>query len=135
MRYYDRSGPSLGTVIIACIIAVMLSFGGCYQLSKTEYSTGYRDGTIQKFSQKGLMFKTHEGEMILGGVTSSTSGMDGTFNREMFEFTVTDPDVVKAIEAVPPGKKVRLHYRQMATQWKTNGDTRYFIVKVEAVGQ
>ena len=34
------------------------------------YSEGYRAGLLQKFSKKGTIFKTYEGEMILSSVHS-----------------------------------------------------------------
>jgi hypothetical protein len=34
------------------------------------FSDGYRAGLLQKFSRKGTVFKTYEGEMILSSVQS-----------------------------------------------------------------
>jgi hypothetical protein len=65
-----------------------------------EYSDGERVGTIQKFSRKGLIAKTWEGEMLLGGLKRKTvSGTDSnggstsstSMVANVFEFTVEDP--------------------------------------------
>ncbi len=51
------------------------------------YSEGYRAGLLQKFSHKGAMFKTYEGEMILSSVQSSANV---TIASEKFLFSVTE---------------------------------------------
>ncbi len=35
------------------------------------YSDGYRAGLLQKFSRKGTIFKTYEGELVLSSVTGT----------------------------------------------------------------
>ena len=100
--------------------------------SRIEYSEGFRDGTIQKVSTKGILFKTVEGEMILGGVYGDVDGnMQATFNREHFRFSVKDSEVASKLSAIEPGKKVRLHYSQKLCSWSASGDTDYFITGVE----
>ncbi len=120
-----------GCFAMAGVLSLPFIFGGCYGLSKVDYSDGYRDGTIQKVSNKGVMFKTDEAEMILGGMTASGDGATATFNREKFYFTISDKEVLKQIEAIPPGTKVRLHYRQSLTHWSPSGSSDYFATKVE----
>lgn len=116
------------------ILRLTICFGGCYGLSKVEYSDGYRDGTIQKMSKKGVVWKTYEGEMILGGLDFQNDGSGGgTLNRQSFHFTVSDKKIIDEIEALPTGKKIRLHYRQGMTQWVPNGDTTYFVTSIEDI--
>lgn len=121
-----------------CILAVgagvfcVLCVGGCFALSKVEYSDGFRDGTVQKLSRKGVIFKTFEGEMILGGLDFKDDGTGGgTLNRQSFLFSVSDPKVIAELEALPTGKKVRLYYRQTTATWQPSGGTSYFITSVE----
>jgi hypothetical protein len=124
---------TVGCLFMAGVLILPVCFGGCYGLSKVDYSDGYRDGTIQKVSNKGVMFKTDEAEMILGGMTADGDGATATFNREKFFFTIADKEVLKQIEALPPGSKVRLHYRQSLTYWKPSGSSDYFATKVESL--
>ena len=83
------------------------------------YSTGERAGWVQKFSRKGWVCKTWEGEMAM--VT-----MPGTV-AEKFQFTVTD-DAVAATLNADIGKRVSLSYNQR--KWIPSscfGDTEYFV--------
>ncbi len=54
------------------------------------YSEGYRAGLLQKFSNKGIIFKTYEGELILSSV-ASTSNV--ALASEKFQFTVLKKNV------------------------------------------
>jgi hypothetical protein len=68
-----------------------------------SYSAGERAGWVQKFSRKGWICKTWEGEVAL--VT-----MPGTA-QEKFLFTVWNDDVAAKINAAM-GKRVSLHYEE-----------------------
>lgn len=100
---------------------VLLMFGGCYGCMNAVYSDGYRDGVVRKFSTRGIIFKTHEGELGLDGVAKS-----------VWEFAVTDPEIIKQLEAVPAGQIIRLHYKQyyFSTPWIGNA---YIVNKVENI--
>ena len=58
--------------IIAIIIIVLIVGVGGYFLFG-NYSDGYRAGTMIKFSKRGVMFKTYEGELNLGMVLHDLS--------------------------------------------------------------
>lgn len=92
------------------------------------YSEGYRAGLLQKFSHKGTIFKTFEGEMIL----SSVSGRkDIVIASEKFLFSVTDKSLAARLDTLQ-GLDVIVHYRQKngALPWK--GDTPYLVDSVKA---
>jgi len=55
------------------------------------YSEGYRAGLLQKFSSKGAVFKTYEGEMILSSVSSNK---DVALASEKFLFTLTNKALI-----------------------------------------
>jgi hypothetical protein len=90
-----------------------------------DYSSGDRVGYIQKFSKRGWIFSTWEGELAM--VT-----MPGTA-AEIFPFTVRDALVVQAINE-NLGKHVAITYEQHKGLPGLFGDTEYFIVKVRRVG-
>jgi hypothetical protein len=90
-----------------------------------SYSSGERAGYVQKFSKKGWVCKTWEGEMAM--VT-----MPGTLS-EKFPFTVRDDSVAAAINKVL-GKRVALHYEQH--RWLPSsclGETEYFVTGVQVM--
>jgi hypothetical protein len=90
------------------------------------YSSGNRYGLLQKFSHKGNVFKTYEGEMILSSVR-------GNYNvpiaSEKFFFSVVKEDVANQLMNMQ-GKFITIHYMEKngALSWK--GDTKYIVDSV-----
>ena len=90
------------------------------------YSTGDRAGYVQKFSKKGWLCKTWEGEIAM--VT-----MPGTM-PQIFPFTVRDDSVAKEIEALL-GRRVSLTYEEHpGIPFRCFGETKYFVNSVRAIG-
>jgi hypothetical protein len=91
-----------------------------------SYSQGERAGVLQKFSQRGWICKTYEGELamyVVGGVAP-----------QIWQFSVRDDAVAEQIQAAV-GKQVRLHYREHRGLPTTCfGETDYFVDRVEVVG-
>jgi hypothetical protein len=87
------------------------------------YSEGYRAGLLQKFSNKGTLFKTYEGELILSSVTGKS---DVVIASEKFLFSVVDENLAAHLDTLQ-GKNVIVHYKQKngALIWK--GDTPYYV--------
>jgi hypothetical protein len=110
-------------IFIGIVIGLILAFAGFTWITlHWSYSDGERAGFVQKFSRKGWICKTWEGEMAM--VT-----LPGTV-AEKFLFTVRDDDVVKQINA-NIGKRVTVHYEQR--KWIPTscfGDTEYFVTRV-----
>ena len=71
-------------VTIAILVLVLGVVGYVYWYYYNPYSDGYREGILQKFSRKGNVFKTHEGELIQLGF-GQRSGM---LNAQYFYFSV-----------------------------------------------
>ena len=87
------------------IIVLMITLAATYSwlTLSWSYSEGERAGYVQKFSKKGWLCKTWEGELAM--VT-----MPGTLS-EKFLFSVTDPAVAAKINQ-SLGKRVDLTYEQ-----------------------
>ena len=87
-----------------------------------SYSEGERAGFLQKFSKKGWICKTWEGEILL-------SSMPGAI-PERFAFSVRDDRVAKDLVAAT-GKRVVLTYAQhKGVPSDCFGETEHFIQKV-----
>ena len=87
-----------------------------------SYSEGERAGYLQKFSKKGWICKTWEGEILL-------SSMPGAI-PERFEFSVRSDDVARQLMAAT-GKRVLLAYAQRkGVPSSCFGETEYFVEKV-----
>ena len=91
-----------------------------------DYSNGYRSGTLQKFSRKGWVCKTDEGELWQS---------EQTFKPTIWLFTVRDAKVAGQLESLV-GKQVRLHYSEhRGVPSSCFGDTNYYVDSVAAVIQ
>lgn len=77
------------------------------------YSDGIRVGDVQKFSNKGLVVKSWEGELVMEG--TKIRGVNGSMSGgNVWKFSVQDPAVAKVIEsAVMSGRSVALKYCQV----------------------
>ena len=87
------------------------------------YSDGNRAGYIQKFSRKGWLCKTHEGELAMTTVPGVAPVLWG--------FTVWDDRIADELMRVM-GKRVVLHYKEYRYLPTTCfGETAYFVDRVE----
>ncbi len=87
-----------------------------------SYSSGERAGYVQKFSNRGFICKTWEGELAM-------VSMPGTMS-EKFLFTVQNDAVAQKINA-NLGKKVALKYEQhIGLPTSCFGETEYFVTEL-----
>jgi hypothetical protein len=91
------------------------------------YSEGYRAGLLQKFSSKGTIFKTYEGEMILSSVSSNR---DVAIASEKFQFTLANKDLVRQFDTLQ-GSTVIVHYKQKNATLFWRGDSPYLVDSVK----
>jgi len=121
----SRSRVSGAVLWLALVALVAVAAGWISLMMWWNYSSGERAGWVQKFSRKGWVCKTWEGELAL--VT-----MPGTA-QEKFLFTVRDDDVATKINDVM-GKRVSLRYEEkVGLPTSCFGDTRYWVNGVKAV--
>lgn len=111
-------------VVIVALPVVLVSLYTWLVLS-WSYSSGERAGYVQKFSERGWVCKTWEGELVM-------VSMPGTMS-EKFYFTVRDDTVAAKINQ-SLGKKVTLTYEQhVGIPTSCFGDTEYFVSDVHTV--
>ncbi|MBI5739102.1 MAG: hypothetical protein HZA16_00140 [Nitrospirae bacterium] len=111
------------------LLFMLLLIGGfvLYTMAalKWSYSTGERAGYVQKFSKKGWVCKTWEGELVM-------VSMPGTMS-EKFLFSVRSDAVAGQISRAA-GKKVVLIYEQhVGLPTSCFGETEYFITEVRII--
>ncbi len=111
--------------LIAALVFVALLVAAYFALVLNwSYSTGERAGWLQKFSHKGFVCKTWEGELALVSLPGSSV--------EKFFFTVRDEAVAAKVSAAM-GKRVSLHYEEkVGLPTSCFGDTRYYVTDVTA---
>jgi hypothetical protein len=91
------------------------------------YSDGYRAGMLQKFSRKGTIFKTYEGEMILSSVQSNKNV---ALASEKFLFSVSNKAIAGQLEQMQ-GKTIVVHYTEKNNALPWRGDSRYVVSSVK----
>jgi len=90
-----------------------------------SYSDGDRAGVLQKFSRKGWICKTWEGELAM----TTVPGVAPT----LWEFTVREDDVAQQINQAL-GQRVVLHYSEhRGVPSSCFGQTGYFVAGVRVV--
>jgi hypothetical protein len=110
-----------GSVIAAALLLVLYT----WLVMSWSYSDGERAGYVQKFSRKGWICKTWEGELAMVAIPGTLS--------EKFLFTVRDPGVAAKIEK-SMGKRVAITYEQhVGIPTACFGDTQHFIVDLRVV--
>jgi len=92
---------------ISILVILLVGTGYIYWFYYNPYSEGSREGVLQKFSRKGNIFKTYEGEMIQLGFGQRGAAI----NSQYYYFSVDDPQIADSLENCL-GKIVRLHYIQ-----------------------
>jgi hypothetical protein len=113
------------------VFYLLLAFVAFSTMSCSEnYSNGERIGFVTKFSEKGLMWKSWEGELNLTQTGMNTSSL--------FDFSIDNdrPDeiLIKTLDsAAVYGWKVKIKYHEtFGWNWFSNrGETNYFAVNAE----
>ena len=109
-------------VLVGIVIVVV---GYFWVVLSWNYSTGERAGWVQKFSKKGWLCKTWEGELAMVSMPGAMP--------EKFYFTVWDDAVADDLNKVM-GKRVSLHYEEkVGLPTSCFGETRYYVTHVTAV--
>ncbi|WGD34946.1 6-phosphogluconate dehydrogenase [Olleya sp. YS] len=104
--------------LVAILLIVIAYFCFIYFVT---YSEGVRAGELVKFSKKGVVFKTWEGEIS-----------QGVSEAQIFKFSVegNETQVIEDLNRLQ-GRFVKLTYFERYASFFWLGDTKYFITKVE----
>ena len=122
-------------VKIILIVALVVGIGVFSFYYWGVYDEGVRAGNVLRISKKGMLFKTYEGQLNLN-TFGALKGANPIM--ESFDFSVEpgDEQVIKDLESVAlSGERVNLHYVKRYATFPWRGDTKYFITKVERLGQ
>ncbi len=116
---------ALKWIVLAALLPVLLFAAYFGFVLSWAYSDGDRAGYLQKFSRKGWICKTYEGELAMTTVPGVAP--------VLWSFTVRDPAVAAQINAVL-GKRMALHYEEhRGIPTSCYGETNYFVSKVQVL--
>jgi hypothetical protein len=115
---------------VVLIVFLAIVFGVFYYFTFGYYSEGKRGGFVTRLSKKGYIFKTYEGDLKMGGLYDG----EGTMNASQWDFSVGGKNkeaIANLEEAIKTGRRVSLTYEEKFFKLPWNGDTEFFVTKVE----
>jgi hypothetical protein len=122
----QSSGKKWMVIVLAIVIAGVVS---TFLIFNYTYSEGSRAGVLIKFSKKGYVFKTYEGELNIGGMGNIPNTAQV---NSIWAFSVRDnatADILMKLE----GKQLSLHYQQIIKNMVWDGETDYFVDGVKVI--
>lgn len=123
-----KSTSKIKEVLYVFIALILIVVGiSIYWKYFYTYSDGYRAGLLQKFSHKGNIVKTYEGEMILSSVSGN---MNVVIASEKFLFSVTDKYLAQQLDTIQ-GRMVIVHYKEKNGVLFWHGDSKYLVDSVK----
>jgi len=114
------------TLLILILIVVIVYF-----IFNFTYSEGNRAGVLTKFSKKGFVFKTYEGELNINGLGNISNTAIGD---KSWPFSVTDEATADTLAHLE-GRRVSLHYREILKNMPWQGETKYYVDGVQVISQ
>ena len=125
-RRPDRRGWR-GRVLLGSLTLLVLAALYTWLALGWAYSDGERAGLLQKFSRKGWVCKTQEGELAMYVVAG--------IQPEIWRFTVRD-EALAARLASAVGQRVQLHYTEhRGVPTSCFGETGYFVDRLSTLGE
>jgi len=113
--------------LIGIVVLVALVAGYFAIVLNWSYSTGERAGWVQKFSKKGWLCKTWEGEIAM-------ANLPGTM-PQIFAFSVRN-DSIAGVITRSMGQRIDLTYEQhRGVPTQCFGETEYFVTGVRTASQ
>ncbi len=111
------------------VVALIVIFLGIYIYINMvyTYSEGNRAGRLIKFSHKGYVFKTYEGELNLGGINNTNGGV---LINNIWLFSVADKAVADSLSQYE-GKDIVLHYKEKMSALPWRGESKYIVISAK----
>ena len=109
-------------IFMVCIL--LIGALSIYWFYFNEKSNGDRKGILVKFSHKGNIFKTDEGEMWLG--------CRQTVNVEKYFFSVTNDSIANILKNLQD-ECMQLEYKEYRATLPWRGDSRYIVYGVKKI--
>lgn len=117
-------------VVLTILEIFVLSFFPLFRVITIcpNYGSGTRTGVIYKISKNGLFWKTWEGEMNVGAMSSNGNGIAVP---KVWAFSVKEKSLVdELIRRAENGSRVTVKYEQVLVRKVTEGDSRYMVVGI-----
>ena len=95
------------------------------------YENGVMAGKVLSVTERGFLFKTHEGKMSVESF-GSLKGVSPIAETRDFSVESSEEEVLKALQEVSlSGERVNLKFKRRFMKFFWRGETKYFVVEVE----
>ena len=95
---------------------------------------GNAPDSCKNFPDRGNVFKTFEGELVLNSLTAN--GSLSPYSTEKFYFSVADDSLGQVMQShAYEGKRVVIHYNQKNGVLPWRGDTEFIVDSVRLLDQ
>ena len=126
--------PSFGQRVkkffLKILLGVLILLALTIWICSWTYSEGTRAGQLIKISKKGVVFKTHEGELNLGGLR--IGDQQDALEGNIWSFSVIKEEVLEEVKNYE-GKRVKLTYKQRFKSMPWQAKTDYIVIGVEPI--
>ena len=119
------------------VLASALIWGGYQGIGNNiEYSKGQKVGVVNKISEKGVIWKTKEGQLSLEGRTSTgdytgAGVWDFSIDRLAKHGENVDELYSQIRQGMDDGQRVKITYKQPLAIWPWRAGTTYLVQSVE----
>jgi hypothetical protein len=128
-------------ILFGGVALLVIAAVGALLVADYTYSDGMRKGTMSKFSRKGFLCKTWEGELAMANFSrDGTLGRDNRGTDNTFYFSVDDKETAQKLQqAMRDHSVVNLAYQQklFPLSWAIPGfcqrRTEYEVHEVETI--
>lgn len=122
-------GKNIKKFFLWLVLIAVIGTAGYIGACNITYSKGTRSGLLNKVSYKGVVWKTYEGELNMGSITTrNENGIIGN----TWAFSIWRDDIYDQLQDYQ-GQPVKLYYRQKFKAMPWQGKTDYFVYKVERI--
>ena len=115
--------------VISMALIVLISGVYIYWQFYYTYSEGYHEGILLNFANRGNVFKTHEGELLISTTNSNENQSTASQN---FYFSVSGQAIAQILDTVQ-GRTVMVHYQQKNSTIFWRGESEYLVDSVKLI--
>ena len=134
-NFFQRLGQATMRLIKRLLLVVLIIGIGVLSFAYWgTYEKGVMAGKVLRITEKGIIFKTHEGKISLDsfGALKGVSPVAETFD---FSIESDQTEVIQKLSDVAlSGERVNLYFVKRYMRFPWRGDTKYFVTKVERLG-
>lgn len=122
-------------LFIAPLLILLFAAGFVWWRYYYVFGEGIKSGELNFVVNKGYVFKTYEGKLIMSGF-KSTAGSGATIQSNEFVFSIENEEVAKQLMSMG-GRSVDVYYKEYLHPLPWRGNSEFvvdrFVVKIENI--